>query len=307
MAALMQPLPAVAVQSATLGAYPTGTLSSPTPWFRYRLERGQATTGSVTIDNRASSSQHVSLYPVDAAPNGDGGFGMQPQTSRPVDAGAWVHLDITALELPAHTAQNVGFEFRVPPNASVGPHYAGIIVQPSLSLAASHSGLSLQIVPRLGVRVYATIPGAEHPGLAIAGFAPKTITGQILLTARLHNTGNTLLAPSGRLDMISLLGRRATLPFNAGAGLHPNSTTTVTLPAGLSAHGPPIPYRAVLTLHYGSSPPYHTVSREIIVWTGDVVGWLIGLGLVVLVVLAAVVFQSRRHQRAERDRQRHQP
>lgn len=290
--------PAGAVQSDSLGVYPTGSLGSSAPWFRYYLDRDQSTVGSITVDNRSNSLQPLSLYAVDAAPNGDGGFGMAPRSSRPVDAGSWIQLSENTVALEPHTTHDVNFKFKVPRDASAGPHYAGIVAQPLQP--ARRAGSNVAVITRLGVRVYATVAGIQHPDLKIASLSVQATGKHIFLVARLHNTGNTLLAPGGNLALKAPFSHQTTT-FNAGMALRPGGWLTVRLPTNLSTQGLPLPYRAQLTLHYGR---HGLVTRTASFWAGSKVMALLATTVGAIAVLAMMLVAGRKY-RAHRDHHRH--
>ena len=302
---LLIPSGAGAVQSSALGAYPTGTLGSHTPWFQYQLAPGQAVTGSVTVDNRLATSQDVLLYPVDASPNGDGGFGMMPQSARATDTGSWIQLSKTTLDLPPLSQQLVSFHLVVPAHTSVGPHYAGIIIQPAPPHNPTISGASIKVISRLGVRLYLTVPGRIHPGLTIGTLDTTPDHHHLTLATTLRNTGNTLLTPTGELKLSSPLRRTVSLPFNAGRSLQPSQQIHVLLPSALAINSFPRRYTAKLQLHYGESPHQGVVTRTVTFWTGNLVAWTIGLAVVLLVaVVMAMKYCRYRHRQRHRRNQR---
>ena len=227
---------------------------------------------------------------------------MAPEGNQASDAGSWVHLTAHSLELPAHTTQTVSFTFTVPQNASVGPHYAGIIVQPNPPPLRSHAAVGVQVIARLGMRLYLTVPGTQHPGLAITSLAPQTNAGNITLQARLHDTGNTIVTPHGRLVIGSFLAHRQHIIFNAGTALRPGTWLTTTIPTGLFNQGLPRLYWARLTLVYGPG----TATRTTVFWTGHLLVWLAGAGTVALVLLMMAFQYARTQQPSRHDRQRYQ-
>jgi|GEM_PF-4591767 len=298
---LLLPGSSGAIQTSTLGAYPTGALASHTPWFNYRLASGQTTSGSITVDNRSGSTQSLLIYAVDAAPNGDGGFGMAPQAARATDAGAWMKLASSSLQLAGHSQQDVAFRLTMPSHPSVGPHYAGIIIQPVGSMLSKRGNTSLQIISRLGVRVYITVPGSAHPRLSILSLHPERKHQYVEMAIRLHNDGNTLLAPSGELQLTPLFGNESVQRFNAGRSLSPSEQIKLSMPTGITAVGFPRRYTARLHLQYGVPPHYQTVSRTITFWTGNVSTWAVGLGLLLLVAAGfAVKYRAYRHRNRHR-------
>jgi hypothetical protein len=265
-ALMLLPLAAGAVQSEGLGVYPNvGGVA----WFTYHLAAGQSHSDSITVDNRTTATVDALVYPVDAAPNGDGGFGMQPSRSRPRDAGGWIWLSATTIHLPPFSSQAVGFSFTVPPRPSVGPHYAGIIVQPLQTKLQNRQGLSLRVITRLGVRIYETVPGQQRISLSIDSLYRARSSSQLSFVALLHNAGNTLVAPSGRLEIKPLLGHQSYLPINLGRSLQPDERATLTLPSSIKPSWLPGRYRVTLATNQSSS------DRTVSIWTGSFMGWLL--------------------------------
>lgn len=303
---LLAPGEVGAVQSSALGAYPTDALGSSRPWFHYNLAAGHSVEGSVTVDNRSPDVQDVLLYAVDAAPNGDGGFGMMPQNQRPNDAGSWVHLDTSGFRLLPHTQQNVGFHVVAPAHPSVGTHYAGIIVQPTQPTTAGQRNFRVQIIARLGVRMYVTVPGYAHPILRIQALQPSSSHHKVSVVTTLRNSGNTLLTPVGKLQLSPWLEKPTTLRFNAGQSLQPDQQLVVTVPTSITSSGFPHRYTAQLSLRYGDPAHYRTEVRSVTFWTGNVTAWAIALSLVLLAVSAgfAVKYGAYRHRNRNRRDQR---
>lgn len=285
LASTLLAVPAAAVQSTTLGVYPAGKLNSPQPWFTYRLNPGSSERAQLTIENRSGDTQEVALYAVDAAPNGDGGFGMAPRAEPVSDAGGWIRISASRLTLAPHSLQEVGLTLTVPTTASVGPHYAGVVVEPANQPAGSGS---LRVVKRLGVRVYLTVNGEQRPRLAITSIRMTHHRGRVRFLAAVHNQGNTVVAPHGQLRFRSWLTTKS-LPVNLGRGLKPGETAVITIP-GVS-HLLPGHYSASLELE-------HAAQRSTTFWLTD---WLLLLMTATLVLLVVAVL----YQRAARNRQRH--
>ncbi len=274
--------PTYAVQADGVGLYPAALTQGSPPWFTYHLAPGQERDDAIIVDNRSTQPIEALLYPVDASPNGDNGFGMQPLGSHPHDAGGWVKLSTSRINVAAHSSAKVSFRFNVPRTTSVGPHYGGIIMQPLRASLGYRSGLRVQIISRLGVRIYETVPGQEHPGLQVGQLRHVARPGPLLFAASLTNTGNSLLTPSGQLQVRAFAGPERTTAINLGAALAPSHHTTLTMPTTLHAGWLPNIYRVRMRLTYGHQNP-KTVVRLRYVATGSWVGWLLVTTAILLV------------------------
>jgi len=226
---------------------------------------------------------------------------MEPRATKPHDAGSWIKLETTSLQLAPHQQQNIPFQLTVPSRPSIGPHYAGIVVQPVVPTLSKQGNTNLYIVSRLGVRVYITIPGVERPSLAIASLHPQPNRRQIGLTTVLRNDGNTLVAPTGTLTVTPWLGKASIQVFNAGRALAPTERLELQIPTPIKLSTFPRRYTAKLQLRYGVEPHYRTVSRTVTFWTGNVRAWLAGL-IVALLVAAGLAMKYGAHRHRNRHR-----
>jgi len=260
-----------AIQSGGVGLYPTGATTITRPWFQYQVPLGGNQTDSVTVQNRSGVTINLLIYPVDAAPTGDGGFGMLPQADRPRDAGSWIHLAASKLRLNPGDKTVIPFKFTVPRATSVGPHYAGIVIQPQQTPQRTHTnGMAVQIVARIGVRLYETVPGSAHPRITLSQLHYLAIANRIGFGFLMYNRGNTIVIPAGQMEVTNLLGRTvATLGLNAGRELSPGQRLAVRIPTDLSAGGIPQPYVARLQLRDATAPGLPPTTYTIRFWAGS--------------------------------------
>jgi hypothetical protein len=204
------------------------------------------------------------------------------------------------------SAQSVGFTFTVPPHTSVGPHYAGIIVQPEQTVTGSHRGFGVRIVSRLGVRLYETVPGKEQPRLDVESLQQQTVGGRVGFRLELGNTGNTLLIPNGAITITNQFGRRlARLPVNLGTTLSPGSRKTVIVPSALSAGGLPQYDHAQVRL---GAIPYRSpvLTRTIAFWTGSLTAAAAALGVLLIgLIIILICYHPRLRNAVIRSYKKH--
>lgn len=286
-----------AVESKTLGIYPAGQSNSPEPWLKYQLRPGEVAYGSVTIENRSASTQALLIYPVDAAPNGDGGFGMQPQSAPRTDTGGWITLAQSTLQLSAHSQRTVSFLLNTPTTTYIGPHYAGIVIQEAAQPKPRGGGMNITTITRLGVRLYATIVGEARPDLGISRITTELHGNQLSLYINLRNTGNTLLTPSGQIRHQSLIGGRQLHDFHAGRALKPRGDVTVATRSRIRL--PWLPQRHIIAvqLSYGEPGNMRVASAHAAVWTGHPLRWLYAITAMLAGLLLTVMVRAWLNQR----------
>ena len=98
---------------------------------------GQTITGRVRIENLATRSRIVRLTTSDLVTADTGGPSFPATAVNRV--GAWLTLDHEQVLLPAHTGTTVSFTAHVPPQATTGEHYAGIVAVDAAEAAAARS------------------------------------------------------------------------------------------------------------------------------------------------------------------------
>lgn len=249
-----------AVEAGGLAIYPTGQQTSPTPWLIYNLPPGGTQRSSITVRNTTSTLAEVVLYPVDAKPVPGGGFGMAPALSPSRTVGKWVTLDRQSVTLLPHSQEDVGVVFRVPLNTAIGQHYGGVVVQAAQPHASQRPNLSAIVVNRLGVRIYETVPGKQHPALSLDEF--KCDQAFRLCSVVINNRGNTDLSPVGIFQLRSL-GRRSNSSIQADSVIQPGEHNKLTVHAPGLASTFPLPYSATIRLNYANQVTH----REIFFWS----------------------------------------
>jgi len=311
--------PALATSVVAASGEQSGVSVTPVPGDRFasksgtHLELGLVAKGApfddrVRILNVGSDPVTIDLYPADAIPALNGGFGFSAKSQATHDVGAWIHMAADRLQLPGHTSTVVPFRLVVPASAGGGEHVGGVVAEP---VTPGNSG-GVQTKTRFAMAVYLTVPGTptsspvpgQSPGSNGGTPSPTvTITKLTLhpdgrdICPRVTYTNGTgvVIDPSARLTVDSSLGlgsRRVTAD-RLGAVL-PGSTATVALPCvrGL----PPGPDTVHLTL---SSPQGTTTTTKDVF----VEGWPLFLALLFLLILLVLIgFELwRRHRARQRE------
>lgn len=314
----------LAVLAPTASADQTGVSVTPVPGDRFasksgtHLELGVVQPEAplddrVRILNVGSDPVTIDVYPADAIPAFNGGFGFTAEGQPTHDVGSWIRMAANRLQLPGHSSTVVPFRLVVPAGAGGGEHVGGIVAEPVTS-----SGGGVQTKTRFAMGVYLTVPGTptsspvpgQSPGHSPGGpngggTTPTTVT---VTKLTLHPNGRTVcprvqyanptgavIDPRARLTVDSPLGLGTRhLTIDRLGALLPGASATVTLPCirGL----PPGPDTVKLTL---SSPQgTSTTTQDVFV---D--GWPLFFALLFLVVLLVLIGAElwRRHRARQRE------
>jgi len=175
-------------------------------YFRYRVRAGQPRRGTIRLVNLSRRSLTVLVRAADVTTAATGGleYGSAP----PSGDGRWLKLDRSRVRLPGRGARNVGFRVRVPPTATPGDHFAGIVALNQRDVRTtrrrrSRRRLQLRFLPRLAIAVQATLPGGHarelRPGNAGVEVTPSATNATLLV----RNTGDRLInGTSGDLTLL---------------------------------------------------------------------------------------------------------
>jgi len=169
-------------------------------WFIYTLEPGEVKEGKIDVTNSSEEMTEVKIYPVDAVTTKDGAFAPEPEDKEKVGVGAWITLAEQEFFLKPNEIKVVDFTIKVPENAEVGDHMGTIIVQGKEAPEAK-KGTAMQVLTRVGARVYLTVPGEIIKELELEEFSYKIEEGQAVFYLTLANKGNVRISPGGEIEI----------------------------------------------------------------------------------------------------------
>lgn len=271
-----------------LGAYPTNfDQNNPKTksWFIYQLKPGESKDDSITVVNNSDKQLSVRVYAVDATTTSDGAFALLNENQRQNGVGSWVSIAKDIITIEPRSRTDVPFTISIPKYISVGDHAGGIIVQEAARPTTSNKGLGLNIVSRVGTRIYETVPGDKVIKLDLTDFTYKIIDTRLVFTFNLANQGNVILNPTGDLEVKDYTGKtidKITLG-NLGS-VFPGKPTAITVKSTKTA---PLfgQYTAVATVDYS---PIESVSKSLtfFIYVND---WRYAL-LIPFAILALLIF-----------------
>jgi hypothetical protein len=217
--------PAAASEQGTLGIRP----SNGSDFFRISLYPGAAMDATVIVSNSASTPVTLPIYPVDAQSNSGGAFVFASQQDIPAGAGSWMRLDTAEITVPANSEMEVSFRVSVPANTPPGDYAGGVIIQAPLvkgetSIVGEDTAVRIDVIQRLGARVYLNVAGTALQSLEIGDLTWEHTEDNLTFTIPLRNTGNTILSPTGTIDLSGWVGANTELDFEPPGSIFPGES-----------------------------------------------------------------------------------
>jgi hypothetical protein len=186
-----------------------------------------ATPGAILFDdvsalNFSTKPLSLQLYATDAIETAGGGFGLLPESTKPVGAGSWITIppDDATVQVPAASATGPGqivvpITVHVPDKASPGDHAGGVVVS-LRTVGTNASGQNVVLEQRVGTRVYIRVSGTIAPRLVVSdvhGAYQGTLNpigqGRARISYRVTNAGNVSLSVSQSIAVSGLLGSQS--------------------------------------------------------------------------------------------------
>lgn len=224
-----------AVTTAELGimpGHPDPKVKYSDSWFFFNADKGETKEDGVLLYNNSGEIVTVKIYPVDATVTTDGGFAPLEEGAPRLGVGAWIKLSQEIVDLPPNSKTEVPFTITIPKETDVGDHVGAIILEKIQREKAKLGSTGVEIVNRLGVRVFETVPGEIIRSLKITAFDwditekefpyeakfkdkliyhIKKIIGldrKINFMVALENDGNVRLEPMGTMEVKNIWGKK---------------------------------------------------------------------------------------------------
>lgn len=220
---------ATAVTDGTIGIRP----ATESDFFHLSLYPGAATEAVAIVSNQSSEPVTLLIYPVDGEGTPQGTFAFGAQTDGATGVGAWVDLGIEQITVPARSEIPVPFLLSVPEGTPPGDYAGGLIIQaPPVEGETTEVGdgtaLRLDVVQRQGLRIYLDVAGVAIQKLERGKLTWEKSGDSITFSVPVHNAGNTILSPTGELDVSGWIGVNETVEFVAPESVLPGGSFTMT-------------------------------------------------------------------------------
>lgn len=238
---------AVAAEGSQLGIRPAQAGES---WTTLTIAPGGQGVARAAVQNRTAQPQDAYLTAVDAVTTPDGTFTLAQDGAPATGVGAWITLGTTQARIAPGLEQPVDFIVRVPADAEPGDYAGGVVVRADEPAERrDQGGVAINVVERVGLRVYVTVPGVRDGRLVVEGLEAATSGGALPRAALGLPTGldtRFTVRHAGNVRYEDLTGtvelRRdgelsATAPLDLGTVL-PGSSRPVALRVPLPTFSP---------------------------------------------------------------------
>lgn len=270
-----------------------------------QFEPGQVGVFSVKVSNLSAVDQTYFLTTRDIVGVQDGGvpiFATENQEKTGYELSDWVEIPETVFVASGQQA-DVQIKITIPENVSPGSHFGSMIISVDPpKLRSSGAGIGYEVANIINIRIAGDVAEAAR----IRQFSTsKYIYGEtnVEFSARIENEGNTLIKPTGPLEVVNMFGKRvAQLTFNEPqAGVFPKTSQSDGLRDYTVTWTDPSPgfgrYEALLSVVYGSTGKFSTISSTVTFWIlpmNIITPALITLAILFLVIFVAVKLYVRR-------------
>lgn len=290
----------VAAQGAGVGIIPA--VIDPAEQF----EPGDVAQFSMRVSNLTGGDMTYYLIKRDIIGVRDQGIPIFADESSPTtgyELSDWISLPSEEVFIPAGGEVEVPFTMTVPQDVSPGAHFGSIAVSAEPpKLRSSGAGIGYEVANIITIR----IAGDAVDLARIRQFSTsRYIYGStnVEFSARVENEGNTLISPTGPLEVINMFGKQvALLTFNESkAGIFPKTPRSDGLRDFKVVWQDESPgfgrYEAILSAVYGPEGKMSTISSTVTFWIlpmNIITPALIVLGILFLIIYVSVKLYVRR-------------
>ncbi len=204
-------VPVLAVSSQTISANPT----NPSPsdprsksWFIYSLPAGVTKKDTVTVENNSNQPITLKVYAADSLKTSQGGFALANEDAAKKGLGSWVKLSVAEVTLGPNEERNIPFTISIPAQTPTGEYSGGIIFQETQPQKfTGGNGVGINVISRVGVRIYETVPGVNQLSLAVKDFRYSVADNNLIFSFTVENKGTVFISPTGTLEVKDMIGQ----------------------------------------------------------------------------------------------------
>lgn len=202
---------ASAIEAQSISAYPANpTDADPRSksWFIYSLPAGENKSDAVIVMNNGKEPVTLKVYPADSVRTSEGEFGLANSNVPKKDLGGWITINTNEITLAPGETRNIPFVITIPENAAKGEHSGGIVFENVKPKKVTSRAMNINLVSRVGVRIYQTVPGNEQLEMAVSNLTYATTPeNNLVFNFDVENLGSVHAAPKGMLTVKDIFGR----------------------------------------------------------------------------------------------------
>ena len=177
---------------------------------------------SVTVMNLNDYEQKFYISTKDITDVRDGGapvFADPNAEKTGMELSEWITLGVTEITVPAGVSERINFTLQVPADATPGSHFGSVFISVDApETTASGAAVGYEVANIISIRV----TGEANEGANIRQFSTDRFfhgSPNVDFEARIENTGNVLVRPTGPVEIYNMLGKKVdTIIFNDSLG-----------------------------------------------------------------------------------------
>ncbi len=260
------------------------------------LDPGVSRQYEISIKNLNTNEQTYYLYTRNISGVRDGGVPTFAQSNSEItgyELADWIKLPTNVLTVPGLESTSLTFEMNVPSDASPGSHFGGIFISVDPpEIESSGAAVGYQVANIISIRINGDI--IEEASIRQFSTEKFLYSSQnVDFTARIQNSGNVLVRPTGPLEVFNMLGNKVgTVTFNEErSAVFPGGEreyADITWTGNSVGFGR---YEAVLSAVYGEDGAIRTMSSTASFWILplNIIGPAFGVLAFILIVAFVMV------------------
>lgn len=180
------------------------TVGTDSPKIRVAVKPGEATTGTIKVNNGGNKPVKVSAYISDWVykAEGDGNKKFLPPSTTGLSCAKWINLHPTEFELYPDEIRSINYTITVPTEAT-GGHYAVIFFETDLGVQ-DVKGMAVKVKGRVGSLVYVESEGHVNRNAEVShlNVMPPKGENPLKIEVDFINKGNVDVTAKGTFHII---------------------------------------------------------------------------------------------------------
>ena len=244
-----------------------------------RVKPGQKFQTTIRVLNSGDQAIEIESFAKDFIIGDDGKTPIQVKET--VDSrwslASWLVISPSRQTIPVKKTASINVLIEVPQDAKPGGHFAMVLHQPAAGGISTKGASATGVNQQVGTLLYVVVDGAitESAFIRDFGFKPNLIeSGPATFSYSIDNQSDIHLRPLATVEIYNLfnqkVGQVVVEPLNVFPGLRRDFSGTWPVTWGFG------PYRAVLTVSYGSQGKIATALTTI---------WIIPFSIIIAIII----------------------
>lgn len=225
------------------------------PRFEFTLSAGSSTTEAIQVANSGEDPLELRMYLMDWEMKKSGDMSYVKPGSTKKSCSSWVRVNPQVISLAPRESQIIRFTITAP-QGTAGSYWTMLFIEPKQPILPK-SRMGVAVSGRVGVIIYATIPGTEvRTGKIVDMKVEKDKENKYKLALTFENTGMIHYRPKGSWEIKDAAGKRVNKKEIEEFLVLPQFQRTQEIPLGPAegpeALAPPGKYTLSVVLDFGA-------------------------------------------------------